>query len=157
ESELTVISPREKDHEYSVDHRGDLFYIRTNKGCRNFRVVTAPVAHPGLSSWKELLPYRSEVMVSGLDLFAWHAVILDREDALPRDRVRVLATDMNHGAECRAPVYAIDPEGHEEFHTALFRFNYQSLTTTPFVYDCDMVFQEQKLLKRAEVLGGCDS
>ena len=36
-----------KDHEYAVDHRGDLFYIRTNKGCRNFRVVTAPVAIPG--------------------------------------------------------------------------------------------------------------
>ncbi|HYV40911.1 MAG TPA: oligopeptidase B, partial [Thermoanaerobaculia bacterium] len=37
---FTMISPREKEHEYAVDHRGDVFYIRTNKGCRNFRVVT---------------------------------------------------------------------------------------------------------------------
>src|SRR5262249_35010799 len=77
ESPLTVISPREKDHEYSVDHRGDLFYIRTNKGCRNFRVVTAPVTHPDSSQWKEMLPCRPNVMVSGVDLFAQHAVILE--------------------------------------------------------------------------------
>ncbi len=45
-AELKVISPREADHEYNVDHRGDLFYIRTNKGAKNFRVVTAPVSKP---------------------------------------------------------------------------------------------------------------
>ena len=25
-----MIAPRETEHEYYVDHRGDLFYIRTN-------------------------------------------------------------------------------------------------------------------------------
>ena len=39
---LKIISAREADHEYNVDHRGDLFYIRSNKGAKNFRVVTAP-------------------------------------------------------------------------------------------------------------------
>ena len=47
DGKLRLISAREKDHEYDVDHRGDLFYIRTNKGCRNFRVVTTPMAEPG--------------------------------------------------------------------------------------------------------------
>src|SRR5947209_12817015 len=41
-----VILPRATNHEYSVDHRGDLFYIRTNKGAKNFRVVSAPVSDP---------------------------------------------------------------------------------------------------------------
>ena len=46
-----MIVPREKDHEYQVDHgrgpSGDLFYIRTNGGGRrNFRLVTAPVDDP---------------------------------------------------------------------------------------------------------------
>ncbi len=66
-----MIAPREKEHEYGVDHRGDLLYIRTNSGgCRNFRVVTAPVADPRRENWKELVPCREDVMVSGLDLFA---------------------------------------------------------------------------------------
>jgi oligopeptidase B len=38
--------PRAADHEYDVEHRGDQFYIRTNKGAKNFRVVTAPVSDP---------------------------------------------------------------------------------------------------------------
>ncbi len=39
---LEMIVPRALNHEYDVEHRGDLFYIRTNRGAKNFRVVTAP-------------------------------------------------------------------------------------------------------------------
>lgn len=61
-----LIAPREKDHEYYVSHRGDTFYIRTNSGGRNFRLVTAPVADPQRSKWKELLPHRTDVMLEGM-------------------------------------------------------------------------------------------
>ena len=64
-----IVAPREKDHEYDVEAAGDLLYIRTNDGCRDFRVVTAPAASPGKASWKELVPCRDGVMVSGLDAF----------------------------------------------------------------------------------------
>ena len=43
---LKVVLPREADHEYDVDHYNGLFYIRTNKGAKNFRVVTAPMDDP---------------------------------------------------------------------------------------------------------------
>ncbi|MBK9064954.1 MAG: hypothetical protein IPL89_17480, partial [Acidobacteria bacterium] len=58
EGEWALVAAREQDHEYDVDHRGDLFYIRTNSGGRNFRLVTAPVAAPGRASWKEIVPHR---------------------------------------------------------------------------------------------------
>ena len=38
-----VILPREAGHEYDVDHHDGQFYITTNKGAKNFRVVTAPM------------------------------------------------------------------------------------------------------------------
>jgi oligopeptidase B len=153
---LTVISPREKDHEYSVDHRGDLFTIRTNKGCRNFRVVTAPVGDPGQANWKERLPCRPAVMVSGVEVFAGHAVILEREDGLPRIRVIDLATDAQHRVEFPEPAYAVGPQSNAEFDTKFFRFGYQSFRTPQSVYDYDMATKERKLLKRTEVLGGYD-
>ena len=53
-AELKMISPREADHEYDIDHRGNLFYIRTNKGAKNFRVVTAPVADPSERTGRSL-------------------------------------------------------------------------------------------------------
>ena len=153
---FTMIAPREKEHEYAVDHRGDLFFIRTNKGCRNFRVVTAPVASPGTDGWKELLACRPAVMVSGLNLFANHAVVLEREDGLPRIRVIDLATKEEHRVDFGEPVYAVGPQSNEEFDTRLFRFGFQSFTTPQSVFDYDMATKERKLLKRTEVLGGYD-
>ena len=41
-----VVLPREKGHKYSVEHRDGLFYIRTNRDAKNFRLVTAPVSSP---------------------------------------------------------------------------------------------------------------
>jgi oligopeptidase B len=152
----SLIAPREKEHEYAVEHRGDLFYIRTNRGCRNFRVVTAPVASPGPESWKELLPCRPAVMVSGLNLFAGHAVVSEREDGLPHIRVIDLASGAQHRVALPEPVYAVGPQNNAEFDTRLFRFGYQSFTTPPSVYDYDMTTKDRKLLKRTEVLGGYD-
>jgi oligopeptidase B len=154
--DFSLIAPREKEHEYAVDHRGDLFYIRTNKGCRNFRVVTASVAASGQEGWKEILPCRPAVMVSGLNLFANHAVVLEREDGLPRIRVIDLATNGEHRVDFPEPVYAVGPQNNAEFDTRLFRFGYQSFTTPQSVYDYDMASRERKLLKRTEVLGGYD-
>ncbi|HLN57171.1 MAG TPA: S9 family peptidase [Thermoanaerobaculia bacterium] len=153
---FTMISPREKEHEYAVDHRGDSLYIRTNKGCRNFRVVTAPVAAPGQENWKEFLPCRPAVMVSGLDLFAGHAVVIEREDGLPRIRVVDLASGARHRVDFPEPVWAVGPQNNAEFETRLFRFGYQSFTTPQSVFDYDMATKERKLLKRTEVLGGYD-
>ena len=41
-----VVLPREAEHEYQVDHYNGLFYITTNKGAKNFKVVTAPINDP---------------------------------------------------------------------------------------------------------------
>src|SRR5205823_3297535 len=42
----TVVLPRENEHQYSVDHRDDQFYIVTNKDAKNYRYVSAPVSDP---------------------------------------------------------------------------------------------------------------
>jgi oligopeptidase B len=153
----TLVASREKDHEYQIDHRGDLFYIRTNgAGCRNFRVVTAPVARPGRENWKEIVPCQGAVMVSGLALFADHMVLYEREGGLPRFRITELSAGASHDVAFPEPVYSAFPEANPEFQTRLFRFNYQSLTVPATVYDYDVRTRERTLLKRTPVLGGYD-
>ena len=53
---LKIILPRQPEHEYDVNHRNGLFYIRTNKGAKNFRVVTASVNDPQRRTGKSLWP-----------------------------------------------------------------------------------------------------
>jgi len=40
EAAFTLIAPRQDEHEYSIDHRNGLWFIRTNDRGRNFRLVT---------------------------------------------------------------------------------------------------------------------
>ena len=93
EGAFTLIAPREDEHEYSIDHRNGLWFIRTNDRGRNFRLVTAPVATPGREHWTELIPHRDNVMLEDVDLFAGFFVACEREDGLPRLRIWRFAGD----------------------------------------------------------------
>ncbi|HEV8641453.1 MAG TPA: S9 family peptidase [Methylomirabilota bacterium] len=153
----TMLLPREKDHEYDVDHGGGLFYIRTNGGgLRNFRLVAAPVADPRPAGWTELIPHREEVMLEDVDVFADRYVVHEREDGLTRLRVTDLRDGASHHIQFPEPAYEIDPEPNAEFVTSRYRFRYQSFVTPSSVYDYDVATRALTLLKRTEVLGGYD-
>jgi oligopeptidase B len=152
-----LVAAREKEHEYEVDQRDEQFYIRTNSsGCRNFRVVTAPVAAAGRENWKEIVPCREDVMVSGMELFSDHMILMEREDGLQRIRITDFASGQSHRVAFPEPVYSVYPQNNNEYETATLRYVYQSLTTPPSVYDYDLATRQAKLLKRTEVLGGYD-
>jgi oligopeptidase B len=155
-TELKVISPREADHEYDVDHRGELFYIRTNKGAKNFRVVTAPVSSPGQQNWKELISHRPEVKVEEIDLFADHLVLSEWEKGLQRLEIHDFKTNKNYRIEFPEPVYSASLAQNHEFATPLIRYSYQSLVTPSSVFDYDTKTRKATLLKETEVPGGFD-
>jgi oligopeptidase B len=153
EGAWTLVAAREQDHEYDVDHRGDLFYIRTNSGGRNFRLVTAPVASPGRENWKEIVPHRADVMLSGIDLFRDHLVLDERANGLPRFTVRSFATGESHTIAFPEPVYTVNPETNRVFDTRVFRYGYQSFVSPQSVFDYDMDSRKATLLKEFEVPG----
>ncbi len=155
----TVIVPREKDHEYQVDHGvgegGEVFYIRTNGGGRrNFRLVAAPVgdAHPG--RWRELIPHREGVMLEDIDVFGEHYVVHEREEGLIRLRVSDVCAGTFHHVAFPEPAYEVSGDANAEFRTRAYRFRYESFITPASVFDYDMVTRARTLLKRTEVLGG---
>jgi oligopeptidase B len=155
-AELKIISPREADHEYDVDHRGDLFYIRTNKGAKNFRVVTAPVSNPSQANWKELIAHRPEVKVEEIDLFAGHLVLSEWEKGLQKIEILDFQTNKRHRVEFPEPVYSAAVAQNREFTTPKVRYNYQSLVTPSSVFDYNMNTRKATLLKETEVPGGFD-
>ena len=155
-AELKIISPREADHEYNVDHRADLFYIRTNKGAKNFRVVTAPVANPGQANWKELIAHRPEVKVDDIDLFADHLVLSEWEKGLENIEIFDFRTKKLNRISFPEPVYSASISQNREFATPVVRYNYQSLVTPSSVFDYDMNTRKATLLKETEVPGGFD-
>lgn len=149
-----LLLARENDHEYYVDHRGDLFYIRTNDKGRNFRLVTAPVSDPARRNWKEMIAHRGDVMLEGVSCFATHVVLSERAEGL--QKIRVLRNEESREIGFPEPVYTAGISQNPEFNTNKLRYSYQSFITPSSVYDYDVVTGKSELLKRTEVLGGYD-
>ncbi|HEY0727160.1 MAG TPA: S9 family peptidase, partial [Pyrinomonadaceae bacterium] len=153
---LKVILPRQAEHEYDVDHRGGLFYIRTNKGAKNFRVVTAPVNDPSEKNWKEFVEHRPAVKVEGVDLFAEHAVLSEWENGLQQLEVINFKTNKRNNIKFPEPVYSAGLTGNREYNTSVVRYVYNSLVTPNSYFDYDMNTGKSTLLKQQEVPGGFD-
>jgi oligopeptidase B len=159
--DLTVLCARRDKHEYYLDHRNGLWFIRTNDVGRNFRLVTAPVADPAPANWIERIPHREDVMLEEVDLFQGFYVACEREDGLPRLRVARFCGD---GPEADGageiafpePAYSAHPHLNRVFDTHLFRYAYQSLVTPASVCEYDVATGSSTLLKQLEIPGGFD-
>jgi oligopeptidase B len=151
-----VVLPREKEHEYDVDYRDNLLYIRTNKGAKNFRVVTAPLNDPSEKNWKEFVAHNPAVKIEAISLFAHHAVLSEWENGLQQLDVLDFKTNKRQRVKFPEPVYSVSLSGNREFDTDLVRYNYNSLVTPTSVFDYDMNTGKSTLLKQTEVPGGFD-
>jgi oligopeptidase B len=151
-----LVAPREHGQEYYVGHRGGLFYVLTNSGGRNFRVMTAPVATPDRDHWKELVPHRADVMIEDMRVFRDHMVLFEREDALPQISVYDLRTGKSRRIEQPEPAFDVEPDSNPEFASPTFRFKYQSFKTPLTWIDYDLTTHARQVVKKTEVRGGYD-
>jgi oligopeptidase B len=149
-----VIAAGRPDVEYSVEHHGTHFYIRTNDKATNFKLVRAPDRDPRPENWQTVIPHRDSVLLADFDVFRNHLVVFEREKALTRIRVREFATGAEHTVPMDEPVYTVRGGGNPEFDTRTLRYTYQSLVTPLSVYDYEMSTKQRELKKRTEVLGG---
>ncbi len=151
-----VFLPREKKHRYDIDHRDGLFYIRTDKGAKDYRIVTAPVATPGPEHWREFAAHQLGEKIQGVDLFRNFAVVTEKSKALNTIRFYDFQTKQWNSLSFPEPIYSASPGGTPEYDSSTYRYSYQSMVTPPSVFDYDMDTRQSKLLKQQEVPGGFD-
>jgi oligopeptidase B len=157
-SDFQYILPRETGHEYDVDHANGLFYIRTNWGAENFRVMSVSLADaPDKSTWKELVANRDDAMVQEIQAFDHWLVVGERKDGLRK--VRVIAHDgsADKYLDTSEEAYVMWPSKNVRTDTDAIRYGYSSLVTPDQVWEIDLTSGESRLLKADRVLGGYDS
>jgi oligopeptidase B len=148
---LRVVVPRASDHKYFVDHRGNLFYIRTNDHAKNYRLVAVPDTAPEMMNWKEVIPARADVKLDNFDLFKDHMAVSELQGGSQTIRTIDLKTGQSTPIAFPEPVYSVFLDTNPEFETATLRYRYQSLVTPSSVFDYDMATHASTLLKRFEV------
>ncbi len=154
---FSVLEPRQRDHEYSVDHYDDHFYILTNHEAKNFRLMKTPVTSTGLASWEEVLPHRDDVFLADFEIFKDHLVVSERRAGLRQLRVMPWSGEGEHYLDFGEPAYLAFPSDNYDFETSVLRYRYSSLTTPWSTFDYDMATREKTLLKQTEVVGDFDS
>jgi oligopeptidase B len=153
--EFRVFLPREPEHEHSIDHFGDQFYILTNDGgAKNFKLVRTPVTQTGKANWELVIPHGDDVLLEGIEIFRDHLVVAERREGLVRIRIRPWSGEDEHYLDFGEPAYLAYVSTNPELDTNILRYVYTSLTTPNSVYDYNMDSREKELLKQEEVLGG---
>ena len=156
DAEPVVFLPRERGHEYEVDHYRGRFYIRTNAGAVNFRLMAAEGARTGREAWRELIPHRDDVFLEGFELFRDHLVLAERRDGLTQLSVHPWGGAAPHAIAFGEAAYEVSIATNRDPETTTLRFHYSSMATPSSIYDYDMATRERTLLKREEVLGDFD-
>ena len=155
EGDFMVFQPRQKDVEYSIGHAGNIFYILTNWGARNFRLMTADPGKTGIEDWQELIPHRDDVLIEDFEVFKGFLALVERENALTGIRIMGHSGE-DYYIEFQEEAYTVELSNNPEYQTGLVRFSYTSLTTPLSVYDFDVRSKTRQLLKQQEVVGGYD-
>lgn len=156
DDDFRVVIPRQKNHEYSVDHHNDQWIIRTNDNAKNFRVMAAPMDRPVRQSWQELVPHRKDVFLETVKVFKDFLVLQERTKGLPAFRVLSWDQKKSDFIPFKDPTYMIECSPHQQYGSTKFRYIYNSLTTPESIYDYDIIKKESTLLKREQIRGGFD-
>ena len=154
---FSTILPRERDHEYFVDHFGDHFYIRTNDQARNFRLIRTPIGRTEREHWQEVIPHRDDTLLEGFELFRDHLVTLVRRRGLMQIAVRTWEEGHEFYVDFDEPTYVAFVNDNYDLDTSVLRFTYSSMATPETVYDYNMDSRSKELLKQQEILGGFSS
>ncbi|TAH20828.1 MAG: S9 family peptidase [Cytophagales bacterium] len=145
--------PREREHEYGIDHVGDKFYIRTNWQAKNFRLMeTTENQTTDKAKWREVIAHRANVLLEGFEIFKNFLVLEERKEGLMN--LRIIKSDQTeHYVDFGEPTYAAGTGTNLDFNTNILRYGYTSLTTPSSTFDYNMDTKEKTLLKQQEVVG----
>ena len=151
--EFKVLTPRERDLEYSADHYGDRWLIRTNAdGAANFKIMTASDDATARSDWQEWIAHDPAIYIEYFETFADYTAIGERSDGL--DRIRIVKKDgSSEYLKADEPAYTMGISSNPEADSDWLRYSYTSLTTPAIVYETNIKTGERRQLKQQPVPG----
>jgi oligopeptidase B len=157
DAEPVVFLPRQREHEYHVDHLNDQFVIRTNWQAPNFRLmhVNQPGADP--SQWKELVLHRAEVLLQDFELLKDWLVVEERVNGLTQIRYRQWNDAGFQTLSFGEPCYSATLAATNQKDTNFLRYSFSSLKTPHSIIQYNLENGEKVVLKQDEILGGFDS
>ncbi len=151
--EFKVFAKRERDLEYTVEHKDNKFVIETNYEAKNFRLMECGLDATSKENWTELIAHREDILLEGFEIFNDYLVLEEKQNGLTHIRIINTQTDESYYLDFGEEVYDAYISTNLNFDTHLLSYGYNSLTTPDSTIEFNMQTKEKKLLKETEVLG----
>ena len=148
-----VVLPRERGHEYQVDHLDGRWVIRTNWKATNFRIVETPSPNDR-ERWKDVVAHSDEGFIHSFDLHRDFIAVSERSGGLRRVRV-VPRRGEPFVIDSEESASTMSVEHLPRRDSPVVRYSYTSMTTPKVIYDLD-VASRTKTERKREVVAGYD-
>ena len=153
--DLKIFQKRIDGLEYSVDHFGDKWYIRTNlNGAQNFKLMQCDEDYTSSENWKEFIKHSESILLEGVEVFDDFMVITERENGQRRFNVISNNDGQSHYIDFEEEVFSAYSSVNLEISSTKFRYGYSSMTTPNSTIEYDMNSRKKIILKESEVMGG---
>jgi oligopeptidase B len=152
----TLFLARENDHLYAVADGGDRFYVLSNDGAKNFRLLETPLDSTSKTSWQEVVPHRDDVLIESITVLRDFVILELLENGLVQMEVLDRSSGELHRMAFDEEVYTAYGNDNAEYDAATFRYVYESLTTPESTYDYSPADQVHTLIEEKEVVGSFD-
>jgi oligopeptidase B len=153
-----VLQERRKGVEYWADHAdgpaGGEFYLVTNDGAADFRLVKGPARRPaGWAGWTEVIPGADGTRLVSCNVFGRFVVVEQRREAATQLRVIDRETGAERLIDAAGPEVALALAVNEDYRATAVTVRTESLIDPPSWHDVDLASGEWRLRKRQEVPG----
>lgn len=151
-----VLRARENGIEYSANHFGDSWFIRSNLGGRkNYALFKAPLTTPG--DWEVYMEARPDVLLEGAEFFKDYLVTEERSQGLVQLMIRPWDGSTPKPIAQEEETYSLYAGNNPTEDTDWMRYGYTSLVTPSSTFEYNMRTGERRLLKQQEIMGGYDA
>ena len=157
DGDFVNFTPRGTQHEYTIIHQGNKFFITTNWKAKNNRLMEVQDNDTEMSNWKEVIPHREDAQILEIDSFTDYIVINERIDGLSQLRVFNQNTETDYYIDFEENAYAAYISINKEYDTDILRYAFSSLITPRSIYDYNMDSRERTLMKVEEPVNGYNS
>ncbi len=145
------MSTRTPNHEYSVDHDGQRFIIRSNVRQPNFDLFVSDLDCGNSEQWDLLVEGSHEHYITDYLCLKDYLIVMKRIEGLDQIEVYENNTQTHHQIEFPDAAYTVDFGTNPSLETQLLRLEYSSMTSPRKILDYDLQTRAS-LIKKTQVI-----
>ena len=133
-----LLAARRTGVKYDLLHQGRSFYIRTNDGSPNSRLMLVPESDTARKNWREKIPAREDIVLENVQLFRHHLALFERHDGRRKVRIQDLDGAGSHYIDFPDHLYSVESWQNREFITNRLRIAYSSMLVPLSFFEYNM-------------------